>query len=133
MTMVEKLSALLRSKGLTQSAFEAKALLSENRISKWKNGTGEPSAKEALRMARILEVPLEYLVDDEEDDPAPYRETQRDRQLREIIRLYGADQVYRRLIEVGVAPALGQPGASTLSAHDEAGAVLGAEQRKIPR
>jgi transcriptional regulator with XRE-family HTH domain len=66
--MIDKLEILLREKGLTQAALEKLVGLSENKISKWKQ-KGEPRASEALRMARTLGVPVEYLIDDAMDEP----------------------------------------------------------------
>lgn len=69
MRMVDKIKAALESKGWTQSAFEKLALLSENKISKWKDDKGRPTAQEALRMARLLEISVEYLIDDDQEEP----------------------------------------------------------------
>lgn len=69
MKMIEKLVKALADRDLTQRAFEAQCGLSENRISKWKDGTGEPTARQALAMARALGLPLEFLVDDSIDEP----------------------------------------------------------------
>ena len=62
--MVQKLTDILERRGIKQAAFERSVFLSENRISKWKKGQGEPSASEALRMARALGVSMEWLIDD---------------------------------------------------------------------
>lgn len=74
MGMIEKIDELIKQKRLSQAALERTACLSENRISKWKDGTGEPTARQALRIARILKVPVEFLIDDEMEAPPPVRE-----------------------------------------------------------
>lgn len=68
MKMIEKITLALADRGLTQRGLEQRAGLSENRISKWKDGTGEPTARQALLMARLLGLPLEYLVDDDQEE-----------------------------------------------------------------
>lgn len=70
--MIAKLEELIPPGG--QSRFEKKLRLGRARISKWKAGTGEPRAREALAMARELKVPLEWLVDPECGMPPPKRE-----------------------------------------------------------
>lgn len=45
-----------------------RADLPPNRVSKWKSGQGEPTARQALRIARVLRVPLEWLADEEAGD-----------------------------------------------------------------
>jgi len=71
MTSIEKIEKLLAAKGWKQNAFEKAAVLAENRISEWKDGEGEPTLRQALRIARLLQVPLEYLADDSLDEPLP--------------------------------------------------------------
>jgi transcriptional regulator with XRE-family HTH domain len=67
--MIEKIDDLIRQKGLSQAALERSVCLSQNRISKWKDEKGEPTARQALRIARFFNVPVEYLIDDELDAP----------------------------------------------------------------
>jgi transcriptional regulator with XRE-family HTH domain len=107
MRLVEKLEAVLRARGLTQSSFEKLASLSENRISKWKNDQGEPTVRQALRMARILDVPLDYLADDDLNDLPSATMTERERQVWEVVRTIGPDEAWRRL--VGWRPAGNEP------------------------
>lgn len=61
--LIDKIIELLKLRGFTQSGLERAAGLSENRISKWKSGVGEPSIYEAARIARLLDVSLDELVD----------------------------------------------------------------------
>jgi transcriptional regulator with XRE-family HTH domain len=102
--MVQKLDELLKLRGIKQAAFERSTLLSENRISKWKNGQGEPSATEALRMARALRVSLEWLIDDESDEPPREELTAGDARLLWAVRALGLDaEEALRLIDRGRA------------------------------
>jgi transcriptional regulator with XRE-family HTH domain len=97
MKMVEKLEAAIRAKGLTQSSFERAAMLSENRISKWKNNQGEPTASQALRMARMLGVSVEYLIDDEVDAPEP-SVSEWERKVWEVVQEIGAELAWKKLV-----------------------------------
>jgi transcriptional regulator with XRE-family HTH domain len=69
MRILEKILESARRKGVGQLALERAADLPKNRISKWKDGVGEPTAAQALRIARVLGVPVEYLADDAMDEP----------------------------------------------------------------
>lgn len=66
--MIERIEKLREALGLKQHELETRAELSRHRVSTWANGTGEPTARQALRIARVLGVPLEWLAD--EDAPA---------------------------------------------------------------
>lgn len=68
MRMFDKLVKRLEQLDWTHAAFERASGLAKNRIAKWGAGQGEPTARQALRMARLLAVPLEWLVDDSIDD-----------------------------------------------------------------
>ena len=70
MGIIEKLEILIQERGFTQGEVERLAGLAASRISKWKDGRGEPTARQALRLARLLDVPMEYLVDDLAEGPA---------------------------------------------------------------
>lgn len=72
--MLDKIIDLVEERGWKEGAFESMAGLPQGRISKWKReGKGKgPSAKEALVMARILDVSLEWLVDDESGKPPKF-------------------------------------------------------------
>lgn len=98
--MVEKLQNLIVDRGLTQTVFEPMAGLPENRISKWAGGQGEPTARQALRMARQLGVSVEYLIDDQLDrDPgAPSVPLSlQDQMILEAYRAFGFQEAWRRL------------------------------------
>ncbi len=71
MTFVEKIEMLRKAKGLDQDELEPLAGLPATRISRWNGGTGEPTARQALRLARVLGCSLEYLADDSLDEDHP--------------------------------------------------------------
>lgn len=88
--MIEKIDDLLRKKGMSQAALERSALLSANRISKWKDEKGEPTGRQALRIARLLDVPVEYLLDDDmEEPPALERLSPAEERAVEMVRALG--------------------------------------------
>lgn len=110
--MLEKITSLIRAKGLTQKEVEAQLGLAENRISKWVNGSGEPKAHQVWQLARALGVSAEYLLNDEVDDPANDTGlTEDERYILKTVRSIGltADEFARRVygLEQREAP---QPG-----------------------
>jgi transcriptional regulator with XRE-family HTH domain len=60
MNMIDKILRRLEEMDMDQGELESAA----NRISKWKGGTGEPTASQAFKMARVLRLSLDYLLDD---------------------------------------------------------------------
>lgn len=69
--MVDKIVMLLDQRRLDQDEFESLAGLARGRISKWKADQGEPTASQTLRMARLLQVSMEFLADESIDEPLP--------------------------------------------------------------
>lgn len=63
--MIDKILLTLDARGMNQSELEALAGLPPSRISRWKAGTGEPTASQTGRIARALNVSVEYLVFDD--------------------------------------------------------------------
>ncbi len=76
MRILEKLDRILDQRGIPQSKLETMAGLYQGRYSKWhKRPNAEPSAWEALAMARALRINLEWLCDEEdmrEESPQPF-------------------------------------------------------------
>lgn len=95
--MVEKIEALFLKEGFTQGQFEVVAKLPGGRFSKWKSGKGEPSATQALRMSRLLRVPLDYLA--EKDAPHPDDpHWQWERKVWEIVEEVGPERAWKALV-----------------------------------
>lgn len=68
--MIAKIDRWIETRQTTAAALERAALLSENRISKLRESGGRLlKAGEALRIARALQVPVDYLIDDQIDEP----------------------------------------------------------------
>jgi hypothetical protein len=89
MTPIEKITMLLARKRIDQVELEARAKLPAGRVSKWAT-TGEPTGRQALRIARVLCVPVEWLIDDESLDEPPEKAigllTDADRAILQIVR-----------------------------------------------
>ena len=129
MRMVEKLEAALHAKGFTQTSFERLAMLSANRISKWKNDHGEPTARQAMRIARLLGLSVEYLVDDDLNEMAPDSHPEAERKVREAVQELGYAEAYRRLLitpdhspsKVVLNPTVNRPGVNSPARRKGAG------------
>jgi transcriptional regulator with XRE-family HTH domain len=75
MIVAQRIEKVLSKRHLSQAELEQLAGLAKGRVSKWASGQGEPTARQALRIARVLGVPVEWLADDtapgEPPEPAP--------------------------------------------------------------
>ena len=65
MGLAEKLTALRRDKGLTQIEVAEELNVSRQAVSKWEVGDTVPSTANLKYLARLYEVPLEYLFDED--------------------------------------------------------------------
>lgn len=69
---VRKIAAAIRRAGLDRRELERELDLLPQRIFRWETQSGEPTASEAWRLARRLDISLAYLCDpdaDVRDDP----------------------------------------------------------------
>jgi len=64
-----KLKNLMVAHRFSQQQLAEKLDISNSLVSNWTKGKGEPSMRELLTLARLLQVPLDYLADDTIDDP----------------------------------------------------------------
>ncbi|MBX6312921.1 MAG: helix-turn-helix transcriptional regulator [Isosphaeraceae bacterium] len=71
----EKLARLAeqqrRSQRNVARALQQQITISVAKVNEWFLGKREPSLREAWLLARLFGVPLEYLADDTQDEPAP--------------------------------------------------------------
>lgn len=109
--MIEKIVKALEIRGLKQKELEVMAGLSANRISKWKDDIGEPTARQAHRIAVALNVPIGWLCDDSLPLDLPEPLTAREQALLGHVRRMGFDEAERRLY-------LLPGGASEVLAHE---------------
>jgi transcriptional regulator with XRE-family HTH domain len=87
MDTITKILEVAQSKKITQKALEQSAILGTNRLTKLKEGQ-EPGLWECLRIARVLDVPLEWLADESAaDEPSPHEASETlTREEAEVIR-----------------------------------------------
>lgn len=79
MKLNEKLHRLCEAKGWTQSQLlKSVPGASKSSMSNWFKGKHKPDLESAMAMARILGVTLDYLADDDQDDPPAFPEVPKD-------------------------------------------------------
>lgn len=102
MGYAEKLQRLCALKGLDQSALAERVGISKSRVSRILSGAQEPKLGLAVALARVLEVSLDYLV--EEDDrgrEAAYQcvpITEDELTILKLVRRLGSDEALDRLL-----------------------------------
>ena len=69
MKLEEKLISLRKANGLSQLKLAEKMGVSRQAISKWEAGSSKPSTESLKTLVALYDVPLEYLLN--EDDPGP--------------------------------------------------------------
>lgn len=96
------------ARGMSQATLEALAKLPSNRISKWAAGQGEPTVSQAFRIARILNVDLSWLADEETDTQAPPLHSEQEKIIIHLARVMGFDVAERRLLQIEEVGSSGQ-------------------------
>lgn len=71
MTLSEKLQALRKSAGLSQEQLAEQLNVTRQAVSKWETGEGKPDIDNLLPLARLLGTTVDYLLDDEANQPRP--------------------------------------------------------------
>lgn len=71
MTLCEKLIDLRRKAGLSQEQMAQQLDVSRQAVSKWETGESLPDTNKLLAIGRLLGVTVDYLLDDEQTEPAP--------------------------------------------------------------
>lgn len=66
MTFGEKIKSARKSAGLTQEQFADKLLVSRQAITKWESNRGMPDIENLRQLSKLLDVSIEYLLDDGE-------------------------------------------------------------------
>jgi transcriptional regulator with XRE-family HTH domain len=94
--MIDKILMLAEAKGWDQGELESRAGLARGRISKWKADQGEPTASQTLRIARLLNVSMEFLADDRMSTPAPPPSASLADDERTIVELYRDLEIGKR-------------------------------------
>ena len=78
------------------------ARVSKSALNRWINGESVPSVEEAWRLAKVLEVPLEWLAaDDDQETPPASPVSEEEGKILWMVRTIGTDEAARRLALVG--------------------------------
>lgn len=72
MTLDKKLARLRKKAGLSQADVSEELDVSRQAVTKWETGQSRPSTENLQSLSKLYNVPLEYLLDESEDElPAP--------------------------------------------------------------
>lgn len=72
MTLDKKLVRLRKKEGLSQAEVSEELDVSRQAVTKWETGQSRPSTENLQSLSKLYNVPLEYLLDESEDElPAP--------------------------------------------------------------
>ncbi len=66
MTIGEKIVKLRKQQGMSQEAFSEKLDVSRQAVSKWENGTAQPTSENLAQISKLFSVSISYLLDDED-------------------------------------------------------------------
>jgi transcriptional regulator with XRE-family HTH domain len=91
MVMIEKILTEARKRGLDQTALAECVRIPRNRISKWKGGQGEPTARQIYEISKALELPVLYFLDDAITEPGDVPASTEDE--RAILRVFRASKL----------------------------------------
>ena len=73
MDLAEQIREYRQRRGLSQEALAERLEVSRQAVTKWETGKARPSTEKLLRLAQVLEVPLEQLAGAEEKPPRSQR------------------------------------------------------------
>ena len=68
MTTGEKIAALRKEQGMSQEALGEKLSLSRQAVSKWENGTSDPSTSNLCALAKLYGIPVEELLHETQEE-----------------------------------------------------------------
>lgn len=108
MRFPEKLILVIQDSGLSQARISRDAELHPSALSDMTAGKRRPYMDQALKLARALKVPLEYLADDSLDEPPEPQLTDDDAFVIRAVRAMGisADEAVRRIYAGALKPEL---------------------------
>lgn len=106
MRFVEKLNRACVLRRMTnQRELADLARVSKSSLNRWINGESMPNVEEALRLARVLEVPLEWLAaDDDQETPPASPLSPEEEKILWIVRTMGTEEAAKRLALVKSEP-----------------------------
>src|SRR5512135_1331206 len=97
MELPEKLKSLMRRRGLSQTRLARLIGRHQTTVGAWCRGVNCPTLEDGRLLADALGVPLDYLADDEADEPKPPEFTADERQLIRDARVIGIAEARRRI------------------------------------
>lgn len=107
MPFPEKLARMIELRGISQSRLARETGIAQPKISAMSAGKQRPYMDQAIKLARALDVPLDWLADDDQDElPQPDPDAE---DLAFLVRKLGAAEVVRRAL---LSEAVAQPGGS---------------------
>ena len=68
MAFGERLQEVRRRAGLTQEQFAAELKVSRQAVSKWENGTSDPSTSNLCALAKLYGIPVEELLHETQEE-----------------------------------------------------------------
>ena len=74
MKLDEKLVSLRKENGLTQLKVAEELDISRQAISRWESGVAMPSTENLRRLSKLYSVPLDYLINEDSEQPARVEE-----------------------------------------------------------
>ena len=74
MKLDEKLVSLRKEKGITQLKVAEELDISRQAISRWESGVAMPSTENLRRLSELYSVPLDYLINEDSEQPARVEE-----------------------------------------------------------
>jgi len=86
MKLGPKIRHVRKLRGLSQTKVGVLVGVHQTQVGKWEKGTNTPDIQQAKSLADVLNVPLDYLVDDQVDDPPAPEITPDERALLKALR-----------------------------------------------
>lgn len=96
MEIIARILEIAAAQGHTQQELERICALAQGRVSRWKEGKGEPTGTQLARIADTLRVPVRTLIDGAEDRPSLTAEQER---ILELVDVIGYQDALRRLMQ----------------------------------
>lgn len=94
----KKLESILKARDIKPAELSRLTGIYAARLSEWTTGEkGKPSLKQAFLIARALDVPLEYLADDEQDQPLATGLTETQSRILWLAELVGYEKAAKKL------------------------------------
>jgi len=98
MKLGEKIPVLAKRMGTSQAELARALGTYPSRVSEWVAGTGQPSVQQALRIARYFGVTLDYLADEDANEPPTPLRSEAEKMIWAAVTEIGPEEAFRRLL-----------------------------------